>query len=388
MSIHTDNSRGRVRRWTPAQLVAQLSLPLCAAAVICLQACGRQEAPVETAKRDFTVMGTFASLTLPGCRTNKADEIAAAEEALLRRLEAALSAHRDDSEIGSISRLAGREPVPVSETTQRILAESMRYGRISGGAFDVTVGPLMSLWGFRGATVAAVPSGEAVRAACELVGYTHLVLTNGTAYLDKTGMRVDLGGIAKGYAVDLCCDDLAARGVTNALMNLGGNIRCLGTAGDVGKPWRIGVRNPFDRSSLIGILRLADGMATATSGNYEKFVDIQGEKFSHIMDPRTGRPVRGMAGVTVVTADATRADALSTTLFVLGVKDGAAVLTAPGDIGAIFVPDRQPMEIHLVGRIAEIFEPEPQFRDRVIAGPGDARSGEEEGRTRQGEATR
>ena len=189
------------------------------------------------------------------------------------------------------------------------------------------------------------------------MGYRHVRLGPGaTAYLEKAGLQLDLGGIAKGYAVDVAYDRLVGKGVDNAMVNLGGNIRCRGLARR-GTPWRVGVRDPFDRETIVGVLRLTDGLAVATSGNYERFVTIAGERYAHILDPRTGYPVKGMAGVTVVAGSALEADAMSTSLFVLGMEEGLQVLGELESCEALFVPDEQPLSIYITPGFGRYFTP-------------------------------
>ena len=151
-------------------------------------------------------------------------------------------------------------------------------------------------------------------------------------------MLLDLGAIAKGYAVDVAWASLKAAGHANLLIDLGGNLRAIGEAAPGRGGWRTGVRNPFDHG-LIGRFLMRDGEAVATSGNYERFVEINGIRYAHIMDPRTGSPVTGMAGTTVLAPDAMTADALSTTLFILGPAKGAALLRNHPGCEALWIPD-------------------------------------------------
>jgi thiamine biosynthesis lipoprotein len=318
-------------------------------------------------------MGTYGSLTVPAAEAARLDEYAAAVGRILGDLEAALSIYRDDSEISRVNDRAGRGPVSVSPHTARLLELSKQFGASTEGAFDITVAPLVRLWGFSGGTrLETLPSPEAVAAASGAAGIAHLVLSNGTAYLDQPGAAVDLGGIGKGYAVDVCVAALRERGAENFLMNLGGNMRGMGTR-NRDTPWRIGIRNPFDRQNILGTLALPGGMAVATSGNYEKFVEIEGRRYSHIIDPATGRPVEGVAGVTAVAATATDADALSTALFVLGEKRGVGVLRKFPGAEALWVPDRQPTEIRLTPGLRRWFRPAPEFADRVFVLDAEAR---------------
>ncbi len=178
-------------------------------------------------------------------------------------------------------------------------------------------------------------------------------------------MQLDFGGIAKGYAVDVCFNELKDKGFKNYIVNIGGNLRVSGQATPT-RLWTIGVRNPFDKSEIIGKLRLPSGMALATSGNYERFEYIDGKRYTHIIDPRTGKPVAGMAGTTVLSSTAVETDAMSTTLYVLGIDDGMAALAQTPDCCALFIPDKQPIQIIITPAFAALFEPLPEFRKQVV----------------------
>jgi FAD:protein FMN transferase len=154
--------------------------------------------------------------------------------------------------------------------------------------------------------------------------------------------------------VDVCYDRLLAIGARDFMVNLGGNIRCHGQPCR-GEPWTIGVRNPFNTGEIIGTLRLTNGMAVATSGNYERFVVIGIRAYAHIMDPRTGYPVSGMAGVTVVTTNGVQSDALSTALFVLGVDGSKAALSRVGSCEALFIPNQEPLKIVTTPGLPSLF---------------------------------
>jgi thiamine biosynthesis lipoprotein len=182
--------------------------------------------------------------------------------------------------------------------------------------------------------------------------------------LDKAGARIDLGGIAKGYAVDVCYRKLRDIGARDVMINMGGNIRCMGR-GRRHRPWTIGVQSPFERDRLVGTVALSDGMALATSGHYEKYVVIEGRRYAHVIDPRTGRPVQGMAGVTVLGSTAAEADALSTALFVAGLRESEAILANTPGASALFIPDEQPMRILVTPGMKEHFTPHPDIASCV-----------------------
>jgi thiamine biosynthesis lipoprotein len=310
-------------------------------------------------------MGTFASVSLPA--RDAADLATRAEivRGAFAEVEDGCSKFRPNSDISRLNRSSGGPPVSVGDLTAAILDYALRYAELSGGAFDPTVSPLVRLWGFHGAKVpAAVPAPEDVLHAKDFVDYRKLRTQGGAAQLLASGMMVDLGGIAKGCAVDIAFDRLVARGATDFMINLGGNIRCAGSAGPQ-TGWRIGVRHPFDGDKQIGVLRLTAGMAVATSGNYEQSVTIEGKRYTHIMDPRTGYPVSGMAAVTVLSPKAGEADAMSTALFVLAEAGADEALARAPLCEAMLVPDLQPMRILITPGFRKHFTALPEYADAV-----------------------
>jgi len=314
--------------------------------------------------REFLAMGTVASVRAGAAETRPVAEFEAVMRSTFAADEARLSIYRPESEISRLNQ-AGTNPVAISAETRAILAQALRVAELSGGAFDPTIGPLVRAWGFSGGRVpTAPPDAETLAAARDRVGYRFLHLEKDRASARIPGLFVDLGGIAKGYAVDGAWEQIAGRGGQHVLINLGGNMRVLGEAAP-GRPWRVGVRDPFDGERIVGVMKLAPGQALATSGNYERFVTLAGRRYAHIIDPRTGRPVEGMAGVTVRAPTATAADAWSTILFILGVEDGRAALADQKEIDAAWIPDREPREIWMTPDWARDFEPLPEWRAAV-----------------------
>lgn len=330
---------------------------------------GCRERDAKPVQESWQVMGTVATLSLPAARAGQLPSCVETAKELIGEVNGRMSLFIADSEIARLNNAAGGAAVQVSPLTGACLALALKYAGLSGGAFDVTVGPVVRLWGFSGgAHPTALPTEADILARKAHTGYRLLTVTNGTARLAEAGAVVDLGGVAKGFAVDYCFDRLAPRFPDGLMVDIAGNLRCAGS-GRPGRPWSVGVRNPFDRDRIIGKLQLTGGRAVATSGNYEKFVTIDGRRYAHIIDPRTGRPVEGMAGVTVLAPRAGDADALSTACFVLGVDEACRMLDGLPGCSALFVPDREPMEIIVTPGFAAAFTPEPEFKDAVrIAG--------------------
>ncbi len=288
------------------------------------------------AKFQWTVMGTVAGLSFKEGSPVQ-DLIRVDAQNIYSTFEKKLSAWKKDSDICKICEQAGLGvPVKISDDVAWVYEEAFRVAKESGGAFNPLIGNVMKLWGFNGGEIPnEVLSEEEI--ATVPFSLNDVVWTNGTMRLAKKGMTIDLGAIAKGAAVDAVYDEIRRKyqgEKLDLLIDLGGNLRVVGE-----KTWKTGVRNPF-RDGLIGVVVLKNGEAIATSGNYERFVMIGGKRYAHILDGRTGRPVHGVAAVTVIAPTATLADALSTTLFILGPDEGLAFLNKHyPDVDALWIPD-------------------------------------------------
>jgi FAD:protein FMN transferase len=236
------------------------------------------------------------------------------------RIDRLMSHYKADSPLSRLNREAGRGPVAVEPELFDFIAEAMRYNRESQGAFDITVGPLMKAWGFfRGD--GRLPSDDELAVARRSVGARHVTLdpASRTIAFDDPGVELDLGGIAKGYAVDRVVALLRRRGIPAALVSAGGSsVYGLGAPPER-EGWDIAIQDPIDARKTAFDVRLRD-RALSIAGSSEKSFEADGKTYSHIMDPRTGRPVQGMLTVAVLSADATAGDALDDALFVLGAK--------------------------------------------------------------------
>lgn len=285
--------------------------------------------------RETFVMGTRCVVTIYGMDEQRAGEAAGRAMHELHRIETVMSTWNAESEISALNGSPGSAPFAVSRELFGILEESLRWSELTGGAFDITARPLVRMWGFQGGE-AALPSAERISAALGLVGFGKVRLDAGNLAVERTeGMQFDLAGIGKGYGVDRCVAILRESGVRSALVDLGGNMYALG-APPGKRAWSIGIRDPRGGNSLAGRLLLKDE-AVATSGNYENFVVIDGKKYGHIVDPRSGLTVDAQLSVTVTAPTATAADALSTGLFVLGPVEGPLVAEKIPGVRAVFL---------------------------------------------------
>jgi thiamine biosynthesis lipoprotein len=275
-------------------------------------------------EQSAVTMGTTATVracgkdatALPGATAAALDE--------LDRVDRLLSHYRRDSPLSRLNRQASGGPVVVDRELLEVLAVCLRWSRDSDGAFDVTVGPLMKAWGFFG-DEGRVPSEPDLARARAAVGYRHVVLDRdaGTVRFDRRGVELDLGGIGKGYAVDRVVELLRRRGVRSALVNLGGSsVYGLGSPPGA-EAWEVAVQDPTDPRKQALAVPLRD-RALSVSGSYSRYFERDGVVYSHIMDPRTGRPVTGVLSVAVLSASATGGDALDDVLFVQGLPRARA----------------------------------------------------------------
>jgi len=290
---------------------------------------------------EWPTMGTIAAVQCAD--TAAAPQARDIAQRTFQALDNELSAWNPASTLSAVNAAAGTpQPVAVSSNFATVLQAALTYCAATEGAFNPLIGPVMQVWGFNGAQRPVRPAAEDLATLLTRTQWSDIHLTTGaqaTVRLALPSMQLDLGAIAKGYAVDVAWERLKTAGHTNLLIDLGGNLRALGEAAPERGGWRTGVRNPFQSNALVGKFLMHDGEAVATSGNYERFVEIDGLRYAHIMDGRTGQPVTGMAGVTVIAPDAMTADALSTALFILGPQRGVALLRARPGCEALWIPD-------------------------------------------------
>ncbi len=255
------------------------------------------------------------------------------------RLERLLSRFLKGSDVGRINRSAGLRPEKISPETYAVLSRAKAYAAEFQGAFDITVGPLMDAWDYRHAS--AIPEERKIMCALSLVNRADLALDerSGTAMLQKPGQSIDLGGIGKGYFSDRCMDIFRGCGVQSAFSNIGGNVSTLGSKPG-GAPWSVGIRHPRQEGRLLGAVSVTD-KAVVTSGDYERFfMDREGRRRHHILDPATGYPAEsGLVSVTIVAQSAMIADALSTAVLVAGMEKGLGFLFRFPETEAVLVDE-------------------------------------------------
>jgi len=311
---------------------------------------------VETDSGHRLVMGTFAHLKAiakdPGT-AKKCIETAFAE---IEKVDELMSDYKSDSEISEVNRDGFERAVKVSKSTYEVLQRSVEFSKLTGGAFDVTVGPLVDLW--RSAAEAnSTPSDAELREARSKVGYEKLMLDANemSVRFAVEGMRIDLGGIAKGYAIDRAIEAMQKSGAAGGMVDIGGDVRCFGVAPAARDSWLVGLQDPgktvegIGGSVLLLKLKLVSG-AVATSGDYQQFILIQGKRHSHIIDRKTAAGAQGLSSVTIIANSATDADALATAVSVMGAEKGLALIETIPDTEAILIsPQPKPVPSKVEG---------------------------------------
>jgi len=293
-----------------------------------------------------TVMGTLARVVVIAENSGTARKYIESAFEELQKIEALMSVHTEDSEISRVNREAGDRAVAVSGVTFEVLQKAMEVSRLSEGAFDITVGPLVELWRSAGERN-SMPTGKELAEARSKIGYEKVILDeqNRTARFAVDGMRLDLGGIAKGYGIDKAVEAMRKAGAIGGMVDVGGDIRCFGPPSQSKKAWRIALQDPAQAAKYPGtskpllVLNVND-KAVATSGDYQRFAIIDGKKYSHIMNGRKGTSAEGLSSVTIIAQTAVNADALATAVSVMGAEKGLSLAEKLEGVEAILIPAR------------------------------------------------
>lgn len=284
------------------------------------------EQPNEHNSEEF-LMDTLVSISTFGADTDLLQQATRDAFAEMRRIteltdrfSSSDNSSFNTSDVNRINKMAGVQPVQVDPDVYAMIEAAQEYYLLTKGAFDITVGPLMDLWGF-GKNNQHVPDQQELQDTLSIVGGDKLILDkkNRTVFLSEKGMSLDLGAVAKGYAVEKAASILQQHGITKALINAGGNIRVIGEK-SAHNPWLVGIQDPRAASELVGVLKLINEAAT-TSGDYNRTFTIDGKQYHHIISPLTGFPSVSNISVTVITPDAFKGDLLSTALFLLDSKE-------------------------------------------------------------------
>ncbi len=284
-------------------------------------------------RREEAIMGTSISVELHATSRAQADTAVEAVMAEMHRINATMSPHKVTSELSLVNMGAAEAPIVVSAEMFGLLAKAVEFSRLSGGAFDITYAGAGHLYDYR---AGVAPDAAALAAVRPLVGWRHLELDPAarSVRFARPGVRIDLGGFAKGHAVDNAIRILKRLGIEHAMVAAGGDSHVIGSRGN--RPWTVAVRDPRRADGVVAVLPL-ENCAISTSGDYERFFERDGERFHHLLDPRTGKSPHGVRSVTIIADDGLTTEAFSKTVFVLGVAEGLRFVEAHAGVDAVIV---------------------------------------------------
>ncbi|WP_300382553.1 FAD:protein FMN transferase [Clostridium sp.] len=300
-----------------------------------LGGCTKKQENKEPLSRSDLLMGTVIKVTMYDSTDESIlDDIFNK----IKDIESKLSINENGTLLDKINTSAGIEPIKVDDDTYEVIKSGLEYSEVSNGLFDITIGPLVKLWSI-GLPEQKLPTKEEIDSKLPLINYNDIILddANKTVSLKRSGMILDLGGIAKGFTADIISELLTARGVKSAIIDLGGNIFAHGNK-NKDDLWKIGIQNPLsERGGIIGSIKVQD-KSIVTSGIYERYFEENGIRYHHILNPKTGYPYENnIAGITIVSDKSIDGDALSTSVFAMGLEHGLDFINSRNGIDAIFV---------------------------------------------------
>jgi thiamine biosynthesis lipoprotein len=290
-------------------------------------------------KRSCKLMGNRFELSVVAADEAWANERIDTGIEEIRRIEKLLTTFSDDSETNQVNRNAGIKPVLVSRETFELIRRSIRISELTQGAFDITYGSVdKKLWNFD-KSMTELPDKATAKQMVRLINYRNVILDdeNCTVFLHEEGMRIGFGGIGKGYAAERAKQVMKLAGVNSGIVNASGDLNAWGLQPN-GKKWTIGIANPDSTHEIFSYMDITD-LAVATSGNYEKYVMIDGKRYSHTINPLTGLPVTGIKSVTIITTNAELADAMATPVMIMGIQTGLDMINQMKHIEAIIIDD-------------------------------------------------
>lgn len=291
-------------------------------------------------KRPQKLMGNAFEITVVSDNENSANLHINSAIDEIRRIEKLLTTFNDESQTNLINRNAGIIPVKVDWEIFDLIERSLRISKITDGYFDISYGGIdKSFWNFN-KEMKELPNPELIKEHLKLVNYQNIILNreNQTVFLKEKGMRIGFGGIGKGYAAEMAKQVLQKRGVNSGIVNASGDLTTWGTQSN-GKPWTVGIADPDNSRQPFSYMNITD-MAVATSGNYEKFVVINGKRYSHTINPKTGMPVSGVKSVTVFCPNAEIADAIATPVSIMGIDAALNMVNQINHLECIIIDDK------------------------------------------------
>ncbi|GHE33227.1 FAD:protein FMN transferase [Sphingobacterium griseoflavum] len=291
-----------------------------------------------TVKRVLTLMGSRFEVTVVERDSMSAAKCIDTVAAEITRIENLISEWRPHTQVSEVNRQAGIKPVRVDRELFSLTQRALQFSRLSGGAFDISIAAMDRLWRFDD-SMTELPAAAAIRQSVAKVNYKNIILDSvaSTIYLAEKGMKIGFGSIGKGYAADCGRTLLKSMGVKGGIVNASGDLSTWGTQIDE-QPWRVGIKNPRKGNKMIAILKMREA-SVATSGSYEKYVEFNGKRYAHIINPKTGYPASGFISVTVYGPSAEFANGLSTSMMVLGARDGEKLLRQFPAYKAVWMTD-------------------------------------------------
>lgn len=302
--------------------------------IVCSISCNSQV----LRKRTTMLMGGRFDISIIAKDSLSAEQNIDEVIAEISRIEHLISDWKPSTQISEVNQNAGIRPVKVDKEVFELTKRALQFSEITNGGFDISFAAMDRIWKFDG-SMTEMPSAEAIKKSVEKVGYKNIILDSvqSTIFLKLKGMKIGFGALGEGYATNKCKEMMLAKGIKSGIVNGTGDMSTWGKQLN-GKPWNIGITNPFHPDELLGIIPLTQGAVT-TSGSYEKFVILDGKRYSHIINPSTGYPVTGLCSVTVVGPNAETANGLSTSLMILGKKEGLLLLEKHPDYSCIIITD-------------------------------------------------
>ncbi|PUB35432.1 thiamine biosynthesis lipoprotein [Elizabethkingia sp. YR214] len=289
--------------------------------------------------RLVTLMGSRFQITLVDKDSISAEQNIDKAIAEITRIENLISEWRPETQISQVNQNAGIKPIKVDKEVFDLTKKGIYFSKLTDGAFDISIVAMDKIWKFDD-SMDELPSEQAIKESVRHVGYQNIILdsTNSTIFLKNPGMKIGFGSIGKGYAADKTRDLMKSMGVKAGIIDASGDISTWGTQPD-GKPWTIGINNPFNDHKMAAVLYFKENAVT-TSGSYEKYAEIHGKRYSHIMNPKTGYPSTGLTSVTITGPNATMANGFSTSIMVLGEKEGLKLLKPFPEYHYLLITDK------------------------------------------------
>ncbi|CAM3396971.1 FAD:protein FMN transferase [Elizabethkingia occulta] len=289
--------------------------------------------------RLITLMGSRFQITLVDKDSISAERNIDKAVAEITRIENLISEWRPETQISQVNQNAGIKPIKVDKEVFDLTKKGIYFSKLTDGAFDISIVAMDKIWKFDD-SMDELPSEQAIKESVRHVGYQNIILdsTNSTIFLKNPGMKIGFGSIGKGYAADKTRDLMKSMGVKAGIIDASGDISTWGTQPD-GKPWAIGINNPFNDHKMAAVLYFKENAVT-TSGSYEKYAEIHGKRYSHIMNPKTGYPSTGLTSVTITGPNATMANGFSTSIMVLGEKEGLKLLKQFPEYHYLLITDK------------------------------------------------